>query len=468
MNYDFKATLKESPLSSAGFRKSSGQTKAKIRQRISLSILGGDLASIAAAFVLAGMLRNHEGVIAAVRDFLFVLIPLNILFSIYNNAYHAELSENYLASIRRGLSALAMASVTLALIMFFLKVSASYSRVVFAAGCGLAALLICFSRLLVIWRWKSRKLDSLYAHLSILDDWPGVHAKIHGAVDAAAAGIVPNLSDAAAITRLGELAEGRDRITVYCHPRKRLQWAEMLRTTDVPSEIVAPELDELGVLALRQDPLGGTALLLNCGHLNWNQRIAKRLFDLSMTLALLVLCLPVFLVVALAIKIDSRGPVFFRQHRIGLGNRAFEIWKFRTMRTEMADPDGLVSTARDDSRVTRVGRFLRRTSIDEVPQLFNVLGGSMSLVGPRPHASSSRAEQMLYWDIDRRYWYRHAVKPGLTGLAQVRGYRGSTFAKSDLLNRLHADLEYVAQWTLLGDIRILLRTLQVVIHRNAF
>lgn len=469
MNYEFKTKSEETrTLTAVELGKPVGIHRAKVRQRISLALLLGDLVAIVLAFVFAGILRANEDAFSVSRDFLFVLTPLSVLFSIYNNAYHPDLSENYLASVRRGLSSLAMAVVTLALIMFFLKVSASYSRAVFAAGCALAGLLICISRILVVWRWKSGTVDGLYAHLSILDGWTGDHASLTGAVDAAAAGIVADLTDSAAVARLGEIAEGMDRITVYCSPAKRLAWAELLRTVDVPSEIIAPELDELGVLALRRDVGGYTALLLNSGHLSWNQRVAKRLFDLSLGTLLSVLCIPVFIAVAVAIKIDSPGPVFFRQVRIGLGNRAFRIWKFRTMRTEMTDFDGSVSTARGDSRITPLGALLRRTSLDELPQLINVLGGSMSLVGPRPHATGSRAEEVLFWDIDRRYWYRHTVKPGMTGLAQIRGYRGSTLVKSDLVNRLHADLEYVAKWTLLGDVRILLQTLVVLIHRNAF
>src|SRR3546814_5579255 len=117
------------------------------------------------------------------------------------------------------------------------------------------------------------------------------------------------------------------------------------------------------------------------------------------------------------------------------------------MRLENCDANGDQSTSRSDDRITRIGRFLRRTSLDEVPQFFNVLTGSMSIVGPRPHAMGSRAENALFWDIDDRYWHRHSVKPGLTGLAQVRGYRGATAISSDLTNRLQSDLESIADWS---------------------
>jgi lipopolysaccharide/colanic/teichoic acid biosynthesis glycosyltransferase len=173
-------------------------------------------------------------------------------------------------------------------------------------------------------------------------------------------------------------------------------------------------------------------------------------------------------VVAIAIKLDSKGPVFFLQPRVGRGNRIFLTYKFRSMRADMADAAGNKSTSRDDDRVTRVGHFIRKTSIDELPQLFNVLRGEMSLVGPRPHALGSLAGNELFWEVDERYWHRHASKPGLTGLAQIRGYRGETREREDLANRLHADLEYLHGSTIWRDISILITTLRVIVHRNAY
>jgi lipopolysaccharide/colanic/teichoic acid biosynthesis glycosyltransferase len=192
------------------------------------------------------------------------------------------------------------------------------------------------------------------------------------------------------------------------------------------------------------------------------------LFDYTAATVAVIALAPLLLVIAFAIRAEDGGAVFFRQDRIGLGNRPFRIWKFRTMRVQYADRLGTVSTAREDARVTRVGRFLRRTSLDELPQLFNVLARQMSIVGPRPHAQGSRAEEQLFWDIDERYWHRHSVRPGITGLAQVRGLRGATERQGDLEQRLYADLEYVAKWSLLSDLRIILRTFRVLLHRNAF
>ena len=138
------------------------------------------------------------------------------------------------------------------------------------------------------------------------------------------------------------------------------------------------------------------------------------------------------------------------------------------MRSDASDEAGSRSASRDDDRVTRVGRFIRGTSIDELPQLINVLKGEMSIVGPRPHALGSRAEEQLFWAIEERYFDRHAIKPGMTGLAQVRGYRGATHRLSDVTDRLHADLEYLDGWHIGRDIGIMIRTLGVLVHSNAF
>nr|WP_276589020.1 sugar transferase [Sphingomonas sp. GC_Shp_6] len=197
-------------------------------------------------------------------------------------------------------------------------------------------------------------------------------------------------------------------------------------------------------------------------------RLLKRAFDLTVALAALALLWPLLLVVAVAIRIDSPGPIFFRQPRMGRGNGLFAILKFRSMRDDLCDRAGDRSTERGDPRITRVGRIIRATSIDELPQLLNVVIGDMSIVGPRPHALGSLAGDRLFWEVDPHYWDRHAIKPGITGLAQVHGFRGATVAERDLQNRLRADVAYMRGWSIWRDIRILIGTAGVVFHRNAF
>jgi exopolysaccharide biosynthesis polyprenyl glycosylphosphotransferase len=185
---------------------------------------------------------------------------------------------------------------------------------------------------------------------------------------------------------------------------------------------------------------------------------AKRIIDIIIALVgLFVLAIPMLLF-AIMIYLESPGPVLFRQRRIGFGNAGFDILKFRTMRQHATAGGRLDQTTRHDPRVTRVGAFLRRTSIDELPQLVNVLRGEMSFVGPRPHAPGTCAGGKPFEMITPHYPARHRVRPGITGLAQVRGWRGATETEYKLLRRVEADLEYIDNWSLVLDLEIVART----------
>ena len=216
-------------------------------------------------------------------------------------------------------------------------------------------------------------------------------------------------------------------------------------------------LGEVPVLSLFDRPISG-----------FNYAV-KWLEDKMIALAVLALIWPVLLIVALAIKLDSPGPVFFRQPREGYNNRTFHVLKFRSMRAADGQHDGIVQARRDDPRITRVGAFIRRTSIDELPQFLNVLAGDMSVVGPRPHAASTRAGGRLFSDVVSSYAARHRVKPGITGWAQVHGWRGETHTEEQLLRRLEHDLYYIENWSLLLDLYIIVRTAFLVItDRHAY
>ena len=192
----------------------------------------------------------------------------------------------------------------------------------------------------------------------------------------------------------------------------------------------------------------------------------KRLVDLVGAAVVLVLLAPLLLVIALLVAITSSGPVFYAQTRYGLDGRPFKMLKFRTMTvTEDGATPGLQQARRDDPRVTPLGRILRRWSLDELPQLFNVLDGSMSLVGPRPHAVDHNE---YYRNLIPGYMQRHSFKPGMTGLAQVEGWRGETAQLNAMARRVEADLRYQREWSLSKDIQILLRTLFKIRSTNAY
>jgi putative colanic acid biosynthesis UDP-glucose lipid carrier transferase len=217
----------------------------------------------------------------------------------------------------------------------------------------------------------------------------------------------------------------------------------------------APEhFEELPLVEVMGRPLAG-----------WGS-IQKAILDYSLGILLTILLLPLMSLIVIAIRLESKGPALFRQPRYGFINRTFEIYKFRTMRH--ADPQGekLVQATRNDPRVTRIGRILRRLSLDELPQIFNVLNGTMSLVGPRPHAVQHNEE---YAQMIRGYFARHRVKPGMTGWAQVNGLRGETDTVKKMEARVQYDIYYVENWSLFFDLKILLMTAVICLTgRNAY
>jgi Undecaprenyl-phosphate glucose phosphotransferase len=195
--------------------------------------------------------------------------------------------------------------------------------------------------------------------------------------------------------------------------------------------------------------------------LEWVQ---KRCVDVAFACLALLLLAPLLIATAVLVKLDSPGCVIFRQTRRGFNGRPFDIWKFRSM-TTLENGDCITQARREDARVTRIGKLLRRTSIDELPQLWNVLRGEMSLVGPRPHAL---AHDSYYDQMISNYAYRHHMKPGLTGWAQIHGLRGETPTISLMEKRVEYDVWYVSNWSIWLDIRILVRTAIVLIHQDAY
>ncbi|WP_226870382.1 sugar transferase [Sphingobium sp. PNB] len=396
-----------------------------------------------------------------------MIAPLYVLLGVQGGAYGIHMLEDLRRGIFRGLMALAQAAMLMLLIVYLGKIAEQLSRLTFIVGLGISAVGVAAVRL-AIGRLGAHLLGEV-PHLTVvimdgvtIDTGPHMHV-----IEAGAAGLQPKGHDADMAARLAAAVGMAERVIVACPMERMDDWSVALKSLSARGEIVVPEL--LRFAPARVDEFDGQpTIIVAGGPFQFRDRLIKRFFDIVVATAATIALSPVLIAAALAVKLTSPGPIIFRQPRIGRDARPFNIYKFRSMRTEASDRKADKLTARDDDRVTAVGRFLRKTSIDELPQLFNVLRGDMSIVGPRPHAAAAKAGDRLYWEVDERYWERHCIKPGMTGLAQVRGHRGSTDHHQDLIDRLQSDLEYVTKWSIWRDLRIIVATIGVLVHHKAY
>jgi lipopolysaccharide/colanic/teichoic acid biosynthesis glycosyltransferase len=397
----------------------------------------------------------------------YLVPPIYILMALNNGAYAIQVLQDDTESLRRSLSALLTAVLITLLFAFFVQTDTASTRYPFVVSVAAGGGLLGFFRFLFRYHARSQHEGSLVDELLIVDDDSYNGPMLRYTINARAEHINPDLRSPDMINRVAHYMNGFDRVVISCPPERQHAWSLLLKGANVQGEIVLERPFSLHAIGLARFGSRDT-LIVSRGPLNLASRAKKRLLDLAMTIPIIIGLLPILALVAFLIKIETKGPIIFRQQRVGRGNRMFAIMKFRSMRVEMTDASGNRSASRDDDRITRVGRIIRATSIDELPQLFNVLIGDMSLVGPRPHALGSLAGARSFWDVDEQYWVRHALKPGITGLAQVRGFRGATHHQEDLENRLRADLEYLDGWRLWRDISILMATVKVIVHRNAY
>lgn len=425
-----------------------------------------DMLSLVAGYLVALELRDEQWLATGGQSIIYIALPIFVMFEIAREAQDVETLSNRLTGIQRALSALGATAIVI-IGMGFLFKSEDISRLGLAVTFGAAGIFIILSKIFLDFLVKKTMGDAVVATILILDGLPA-RAEPHAAVvDVGADGLWPDLDRPDMIDALSHLIAPFDRVIVACKFDHRPAWSTFLKGHDVGGEILLDRDLLHGAVAIGQYDEHDT-IILSRGPLNFMNRIQKRSLDLIVSVLALIILSPLLLVVALAIRFESPGPIFFRQLRVGQGNRQFRIFKFRSMHAESSDAAGSQSTGRADQRVTRVGRAIRRTSIDELPQLLNVIRGEMSMVGPRPHALGSTAGDELFWHASRQYWLRHALKPGITGLAQIRGYRGATERVEDLDRRVRCDLEYLSDWSLWTDILILLKTVRVVMHKNAY
>ena len=442
-------------------------SKAHRRVQIYLLLAAIDLLALLIGYAVAADVRLEPHKAVQLASVLVVLAPMYLAISFQLGGYSIHALDRWTRGVRSALAGLALAALAIVAIAFAWKVGAEYSRLFVGLGTGIAGGLIVAGRYMVA-RYGRRMLPHGPLEVVVLSDRPDAVAdRRHRRIDLRAFEVAADLNCPDSLDRLGRAIGHADRVVIDCAPAGRQRWVTALKGSGIDIEILVPEFEVLGVLDIGEQDGRMTACVAR-GQLSLRGRAVKRAFDVAAVLWLAPLLVTALLIVSLLIKLDDGGPIFFVQRRIGRGNRFFDVYKFRTMRVATLDAAGAQSASRDDARITRIGAFLRRTSIDELPQLLNVLMGSMSIVGPRPHALGSTAEDALFWAVDPRYWLRHATKPGLTGLAQVRGFRGATDSRAALIGRIQADLEYLSGWTLWRDMRILLATVKVVAHPNAY
>ena len=443
------------------------------RLQVFLAMIVLDMAVLLGTFFIISVayLMNVKGQFNVDASMLsaYLLLPIFLTIGLFNGAYSGSALVNARSASFKVIQALVIAAVLLNFVAFFAKLNAEFSRVAFTVSSLLSMFLMTAYRVVLVRMTRRIWGASPLNRLVIEAGGPPVAIPNTYSVNAEQAGIQPTLDDPASLDRLAKYLRNMDQVIVSCPESDRGKWSQVLKGAGIHAEVVSPLAREIGALEIRHYRRPDIfTLVVSTGKMRLRDRALKRVFDIVVSALALLLLSPLLLLVAIAIKLEDGGPVFFRQRRVGRGNHFFRILKFRSMRVEKADKDGNVSASREDDRITRIGRFIRRTSIDELPQLWSVLRGDMSIVGPRPHALGSQAGNKLFWEVDRRYWLRHTLRPGITGLAQVRGYRGATDEEVDLENRLQSDLEYLRDWSLWRDIGIIVGTFQVLVHDRAF
>ena len=437
------------------------------RVQLYLLMLLIDGALLLGSFVLAGGVYRNQWPLPFALSMGWAVLPIFLVIATYQRCYSLPALDSWRHAIGRMVVALLITAVICMVMIFYAKAAMDFSRVMLSLALVFAFVSMAAARALLRFYIRQRFGPTMSSTLLVMDGGPQIDIPGAEVVKADSFDLAGANSDPRRLDQIGRLMRGMDRVVVSSDDERRALWARIMRSAGVRGEVLSQGLQGLGALGLRvQD--GKALLLLSTGPLALHARLYKRAMDLAFTIPALLLLSPLMLLVAALIKLADGGPVFFVQPRMGQHNCLFNMLKFRSMKVDKGDRDGARSTSRADDRVTRVGKFIRKTSIDELPQLINVLRSEMSLVGPRPHALGSQAGQKLFWEVDSNYWLRHSLKPGLTGLAQVRGHRGATETESHLINRLDADLEYIRTWSLWGDIKILFATVRVLIHPNAY
>lgn len=417
----------------------------------------------------------------------FATITTLLMILVY---YNKGLYRSHKTLIKNSFSVFrAWLFVTMALVAigFITKQSAAFSREVlliwfFAAG----AAQVTAHALFRIYMRKIQKTQKLTKALIIgagevsqylaerINDNPWLKQSVVGVLDDDAISLnkwntkaIPTMGG---LDRFDEIVKHNDIKTIYISlPITEMSMLEKLHIESLDNNIEVhwvPPIFDMTLINHSIKQIGNVPLIaLSETPLNGQRGNTKKLLDYSLTILAVIVLSPLLIATAIAVKLSSKGPVFFKQKRHGMQGEVFNVWKFRSMRAHHESDGEITQATKEDPRITKVGKFIRKTSIDELPQLWNVLNGTMSLVGPRPHAVE---HNHFYSDKVSAYMARHNIKPGLTGLAQVNDCRGETKTVEEMSRRVEYDLEYINNWSAKLDMKIIFQTVFVLFSDKAY
>lgn len=459
------------------------------------------------------LMQNHALTSSAVQFGIDLLLTLAVLFVLVVNKtgsfsepyltfatittllmilvyYNKGLYRSHKTLIKNSFSVFrAWLFVTMALVAigFITKQSAAFSREVlliwfFVAGTAQVAAHALFR----IYMRKIQKTQKLTKALIIgagevsqylaerINDNPWLKQSVVGVLDDDAQSLnnwntkaIPTMGG---LDRFDEIVKHNDIKTIYISlPITEMSMLEKLHIESLDNNIEVhwvPPIFDMTLINHSIKQIGNVPLIaLSETPLNGQRGNTKKLLDYSLTILAVLALSPLLIATAIAVKLSSKGPVFFKQKRHGMQGEVFDVWKFRSMRAHHESDGEITQATKEDPRITKVGKFIRKTSIDELPQLWNVLNGTMSLVGPRPHAVE---HNHFYSDKVSAYMARHNIKPGLTGLAQVNDCRGETKTVEEMSRRVEYDLEYINNWSAKLDMKIIFQTVFVLFSDKAY
>ena len=435
---------------------------------------------------------QEDSVMAVYTLTVAVSAALSVLFIQFADGYQLPVLRAPRSGLTKLIGAWTLSFAVMAMALFFMKIGGTYSRVWFAGWFVAGASYLVAERYIVAWALKRWLRNGILERRAVivcggnparelirnLESQADNDIRILGVFDDRLDRRSPDLI--AGYPKLGNVAElvefvraARVDMLIISLPltaEKRI--LDLLRKLWIlPVDIrLAAHANNLKFRPRAYSHIGKVPMLdvFDKPINDWDS-VAKRIFDIFFA-SVAILCLwPVMLAAAIAVKATSKGPIIFKQMRHGFNNESIRVFKFRSMYTDMSDVTAANAVTKGDPRVTPVGRFLRKSSIDELPQLFNVLTGGLSLVGPRPHAVLAQTHDRVYADVVEGYFARHRVKPGVTGWAQINGWRGEIDSDEKIRFRTAYDLHYIENWSLWFDLKILFLTpIRLLNTENAY